>query len=227
MTEASAILLQTKLHRPRLASDLVLRPRLLELLNRGLEGRLTLVCAPAGFGKTTLVSSWIESITQSPSGVTSPLPAAWLSLDEYDSDLHLFLRYFIAALRTIFKDACAETEELLQAGQHIPLSVLSKTLSNELERLPEHFILVLDDYHSIQGDAVHDLLNQWMRHWPRPLHLVLIARKDPPLPLANLRARGKISEIRSRDLRFTDNETVRFLDRVLEKSLQDPGNRFA
>jgi LuxR family transcriptional regulator, maltose regulon positive regulatory protein len=222
MIEENNPLLQTKLHRPRLASDLVIRPRLLEMLNRGLEGRLTLVCAPAGFGKTTLVSSWIESISQSGNGVTSPYPAAWLSLDEYDSDLNLFLRYFIAALRTIFKDACPETDELLQARQQPPLTVLSKTLSNEIERLPEHFILVLDDYHLLQGDAVHNLLNQWVRHWPRPLHLVLIARKDPPLSLASLRARGKLSEIRSRDLRFTDNETVTFLDRVLEKSLRNP-----
>ena len=222
MPDQNSILLRTKLNRPRPTSDLVVRPRLLELLNRGLEGRLTLVCASAGFGKTTLVSSWIESISTTGNGMTSSLPAAWLSLDEYDSDLNLFLGYFIAALRTIFKDACTETDELLQARQQPPLNVLSRTLSNEIERLPERFILVLDDYHSIQGDAVHNLLNQWMRYWPRPLHLVLITRKDPPLPLASLRVRDIISEIRSHDLRFTDHETVTFLDRVLEKSLRDP-----
>ena len=118
------------------------------------------------------------------------LPSAWLSLDEDESDLNLFLRYFIAALRTIFTDACAKTLTLLQARQQPPQAVLYTTLCNDLEELPGEVILVLDDYQFIHGKAVHDLLVELARHWPKPLHLVLISRIDPPLPLASLRAKG-------------------------------------
>ena len=162
MTDVAIPLLHTKLHRPRPSSDLVVRPRLLELLDRGLDGQVTLVSAPAGFGKTTLVSSWIEGNMASP----SPSPAAWLSLDESDSDLTVFLIYFIAALRTISPGACDETLGLLQAPRQAPLKYLTTTLSNEIQRLPGRFILVLDDYHLIRGEAISNLLNELLHHWP-------------------------------------------------------------
>ena len=123
------------------------------------------------------------------------LPSAWLSLDEKDSDLNLFLRYFIAALRTVFSQACADTLALLQARQPAPQAVLYTTFSNELAALPGEAILVLDDYHAIRGEEVHGLLRELARHWPQPLHLVLISRIDPPIPLTGLRAKGMISEI--------------------------------
>ncbi len=193
MPDQNQILLQTKLHRPSITSGLIDRPRLLKQLNSNINRPLTLVLASAGFGKTTLVSAWLESMAAGQSAAAA-FPAAWLSLDENDSDLNLFIRYFIAALRTIFADACAETLMLLQARQPPPLALLYATFSNELEKLPGDSILVLDDYHTLHGVEVHDLLNQWARHWPKPLHLVLISRINPPLPLASLRARGEISE---------------------------------
>ncbi len=179
MIEHDTILLHTKLHRPRLPHDLVLRPRLVEWLDNGLDHPLTLVCAAAGFGKTTLVCSWLEQMEARNGETSRPVPAAWLSLDENDSDLTLFLRYFIAALRTLFEDACAETLALLQA-QQLPQSILFATFSNELEQLPGEAILVLDDYHTVHGKEVHDLLNHLVRHWPEKLHLVLLRASARP-----------------------------------------------
>ena len=214
MTDHYQILLQTKLHRPRLPHNSGRTSRLLEVLNHGIDHPLTLVCAPAGFGKTTLVSTWLERIAADQPAAAASLPAAWLSLDENDSDLNLFLRYFIAALRTIFKDACEKTLALLQARQQPPDAVLYATLSNELAQLPGEAILVLDDYHTIRGMEVHNLLIELARHWPRPLHLVLISRIDPPLPLTSLRAKGMLHEIRTQNLRFTSEETAAYLSQA-------------
>ncbi len=211
MPDQEQILLQTKLHRPRLPHGLIRRTRLMELLNHEIDRQLTLVCAPAGFGKSTLVSSWLEGMAADQDEKATSLPSAWLSLDENDSDLNLFLRYCIAAIRTIFKEACEETLALLQARQQPPDAVLYATLSNELAELPEDTILVLDDYHTIRGTGVHNLLIELARHWPRPLHLVLISRIEPPLPLPSLRAKGMLHEIRTQNLRFTPEETAAYL----------------
>ena len=211
MPNQDNILLQTKLHRPPITRDLVDRPRLFEQLNNGIDRPLTLVAASAGFGKTTLVSAWLEGMAAGQFASGSSFPAVWLSLDENDSDPYVFIRYFIAALRTIFSDACEQTRLLLQARQELPLSTLYATLGNEIEQLSESFILVLDDYHTIGDVKVHDLLAEWTRHWPKPLHLVLISRLNPPMPLASLRAKGQISEIRTLDLRFTPEEAGAYL----------------
>ena len=190
MPDQNQILLQTKLHRPRLPRELVVRSRLVEWLNRGVDHPITLVCGPAGYGKTTLICTWLDLMTADRGEGAVFLPSAWLSLEDDDSDLNLFLRYFIAALRTIFADACAETLALLQAGEPPPDAILRTTLLNELEELPGDVILVLDDYQFIRGKDVHSLLVEMARHWPKPLHLVLISRIDPPLPLTSLRAKG-------------------------------------
>jgi LuxR family transcriptional regulator, maltose regulon positive regulatory protein len=211
MSDQSQILLQTKLHRPRLPHNLIVRSRLKEEFNQVIDHQLTLICAPAGFGKTTLVCTWLEQMKPGTAVGTAVKPAAWLSLDENDSDLHLFLRYFIAALRTIFKEACAETLALLQAQRQPLQAVINAIFINELEELPGEFILVLDDYHTIRGTRVHNLLVELARHWPRPLHLVLISRIEPPLPLASLRAKGMLHEIRTQNLRFTPEETAAYL----------------
>ncbi len=142
------------------------------------------------------------------------MPSAWLSLDENDSDLNIFLHYFIAALRTIFPNACEETLMLVQAREQAPKGVLHATFSNEIELLPESFVFVLDDYHSIHGEEVHNLLSELVRHWPKPLRLVLISRISPPLPLDSLRGKGLISEIRTRELRFTREETSAYLSKT-------------
>ncbi len=211
MSDQSQILLQTKLHRPRLPHNLVVRSRLMEEFNRVIDHQLTLVCAPAGFGKTTLVCTWLEQIDKDKAVGVAVKPATWLSLDENDSDLHLFLRYFITTLRRVSKEACEETLALLRAQQQPPDAVLYATLSNELAELPEDTILVLDDYHTIRGTRVHNLLIELAHHWPRPLHLVLISRIEPPLPLPSLRAKGMLHEIRTHNLRFTPEETAAYL----------------
>ena len=211
MPHQDKILLQTKLTQPSITRSLIDRPRLFAQLNRSIDHPLTLVCAPAGYGKTTLVCSWLAHMAAGRGNGEASIPSAWLSLDQEESDLNLFLRYFIAALRTIFADGCDETLMLLQAAQSPPEAVLHTVFCNDLEKLPGEAILVLDDYHFIRGKAVHNLLGELARHWPKPLHLVLISRIEPPLPLTSLRAKGRISEIRIQDLRFTPGETAAYL----------------
>ncbi len=210
---ASLNLITTKLNRPAIGTGLVRRARLLDLLDRARYVPLTLVSAPAGSGKTTLLADWLS---------TCPCPSAWVSLDEDDSTLPAFLAYFIAAIRTIMPDACQQTWGILQASEPPPAHVLIGLLINEIEGLHDqailgaekHFVLVLDDYHLITGQAINELLIALLRHPPQAMHLVLATRSDPALPLANLRARGQLLEIRRYDLRFTEEETERFLNQT-------------
>ena len=159
--------------------------------------------------------------------MTPPLPAAWISLDERDSDLGLFLRYFTAGLRTMFPDACADTVSLLHATRQPPFDLLCATLINELVALPQDFVLVLDDYHLITGAAVPDLLGEFERHWPQPMHLVLLSRHTPDLSLASLRAKGHLTEIRVRDLRFTSGRSCRIPGTVAADTPQPARHRTA
>jgi len=149
-------LLQTKLQRPRVPRQFVPRQRLFARLDQGSQAPLTLVCANAGYGKTTLVSSWIEGLTMSRGGVTPPLPAAWISLDERDSDLGLFLRYFIAGLRTMFAGACPPQPACFRRRSRRRLVCSAHTHQRNCSPSQE-FILVLDDYHLVTGTAVPDL----------------------------------------------------------------------
>ncbi|MEA3334733.1 MAG: LuxR C-terminal-related transcriptional regulator [Chloroflexota bacterium] len=199
-------LIYTKLNRPRVVSDLVERPRLVGKMNKGLERKLTVVAAPAGYGKSTLVAEWLE---------TCERPGAWLSLDENDSDLVVYLNYFIAAVQSVFPDAGRETSALLQSPELPPLPVLTGTLINELDHIEQPFILALDDYHLIHDLAVQDLMDELLRHPPRTLHLVLISRLNPPLNLRRLRARGQMVEVRVQDLRFTKAETSAFVQTTM------------
>lgn len=237
MLDHLSALLFTKLNRPPTPGDWVDRPRLIEQLDRSLrQGPLTLVCASAGFGKTTLISSWLAKNEQhstlgavydkangadiaDAARLVARFPCAWLSLDEGDSDLVVFLRYFVAAIQTIFPDSCADTQTLLRSPNPPDQTPLLVMLGNELQRLPGRAVLVLDDYYTIRGQAVHDFLSELLRHWPHLLHLVLISRSNPPWPLASLRAKGQVVEIRTRDLRFTQEETAAFLEQALAKPL--------
>ena len=205
-------LLCTKLHQPPVTVDLVPRPELLAWLDRYRSQPFTLYTAPAGYGKTTLVSSWIEM---------SSRPTAWLSLDEQDNDLALFLPYVIAAIRTRFPDACQPTLALLKASSLPPLSVLVRRLSSDLDGLAQDVTLVLDDYHVIHEMAIHNLLSELLRHPPRTLHLVVVTRRDPPFALATLRARAQMTEIRQQDLRFTVGETAAFLKQMTGSEVAD------
>lgn len=222
MPHESSTLITTKLHRPLVTGDHVERPRLLQQLQRGLSQPLTLVCAGAGFGKTTLVSDWLSSLKVG--GATEPgaAPTAWLSLDAQDSDLGRFAVYFVAALRTMFPDACSATLELLHTRAEPPLELLAATLINEIAQLPDRFVLVFDDFGALSGEAVPELLNRLLQHWPPTMHLVLISRYSPTLALARLRANGQITEIRSRDLRFTAEETAAYLNLALPAPLSQP-----
>jgi len=206
--ESGAIpLIRTKLYRPQVTSDLVERPRLTEMLYAGLNRRLTLVSAPAGYGKTTVVSAWSE---------TCGCPTVWLSLDEYDNDLALFLTYFTAAIQTIYPDACQNIRALLQTAELPSVRLLAANLINELESIQERFIVVLDDYHVIREPSIHDFLDELLRHPPRSLHLTITTRIDPSLDLINLRARGQLREIRVYDLRFTASETAALFEHLYD-----------
>jgi len=201
-TQKAPTLLRTTLHRPRLADDVIARPHLLDRLNEGFQRRATLVSAPAGFGKTTLLGQWLDQ---------APYQAAWLSLDGGDNHLVVFLDYFIAAIQTLFPGACPTTHSLLAAPETPPPDYLTTTLINELADLPETFLLVLDDYHLIDHPDVHQLVYALMRQHPLPMHLVIASRQDPPYSLARLRATQKITEIRMDDMRFTPDETQSYL----------------
>ena len=215
-------LLQTKLQRPRVPRQYLPRPRLIERLDQGAQGALTLVCAAAGYGKTTLVSSWVETLLTMKNSKPAP-PVAWLTLDERDSDLGLFLRYCISALRVIFPDACPATSGLLRATRKPPFDLLCAAIINELACLPSDFVLVLDDHHLIRGTAIPDFFSELERHWPQPMHLVLISRHVPALSLASMRAKGQLTEIRARDLRFTPDEAAEYLRKGVRRPLSRPG----
>ncbi len=199
-------IIKTKLFRPRLSPNLVPRPHLIERLNQGLECELSLVAAPAGYGKTTLVASWLQE---------SGLPAAWLSLDKKDDDLIVLLRYMLAAIRCLFPDACPDIAQSLQAEQQPPLDYLAAELINDISNITEPFILVLDDYHLIHDEAARTLLAELIDKQPPNLHLVLLTRTDPLLPLARLRASGGMIEIRTPDLRLQNVEAEMFLHQTM------------
>ncbi len=213
MSDATDIqILRTKLHRPPVPEDHVHRSRLLERLEKGRQRPLTLVSASAGYGKSTLVSCWLE---------TSDCPGAWVSLDENENDLRLFLAYFLAAINQLFPAACKKTRSLLNATHQMPLQDLVITLVNELDRIEQPFILVLDDYYFIQEESVHNVLIELLNHPPEHMHLVVITRYDPPLPLIRYRAKGQMNEITTRDLNFSEAETNTFLQNVLAISVDD------
>src|SRR5205823_3606689 len=203
-------LLRTKLYRPRTSSDVIPRARLIEPLNAGLGGNVTLVCAPAGFGKTTLLTSWLETIDH---------PSAWLSLDDNDNELAAFVHALTAALQSVFPDACQASASLLRVPQFPPVDRVATLLINDLADVPGDVVLVLDDYQSIHHGQVHRLLELLIGHLPSQIHLVLATRSDPLLPLARWRAQGRLSELRRADLRFTLQETQAFLSRVVGKEL--------
>ena len=212
-------LLKTKLYVPRPRADLVPRPRLYARLDAGLRGRLTVVAAPAGFGKSTLLANWIHQRTQqsSPPRVEhAQRPAfAWLSLDRGDTDPILVLRYLIAALQTISPDVGRGALQLLEAGPSAsPMAVLP-LLINDLDQLPEPSILILDDYHVIDTPAVHAALQFLLDHLPPQLRLVIASRTDPDLPLARWRVRRELTELRAADLRFTADEAATFVRDVM------------
>lgn len=200
-------LLTTKLYIPPARPGLVARPRLIERLRSALSCTLTLISAPAGFGKTTLVSEWIRQNDPS-------IPTAWLSLDEGDNDPVRFWDYFIAALKTLHPATGERSLALLHSTPPPPIESVLTTLSNDLTAISEDFAFVLDDYHFIKSEAIHTGIAFLLDHLPPRMHLVIATREDPPLPLSHLRGRGSMLEIGADDLRFTPEEAGGLLQQL-------------
>ncbi len=210
----SAPILSTKLYIPSPRANLVLRPNLIERLNAGARGPLTVVSAPAGYGKTTLLSEWHAKIGRE-------FPIAWLSLDVDDNDDNRFLMYLTAALGTIKTGVVNNTNLLFKAPQLPPSEVILTTLINELNVVPYDLALVLDDYHTISNRTIHDVISFLLEHQPMRMHLIILTRSDPPLPLARLRARNQLVEIRAADLEFNSHEAATFLSEVMGLKLSE------
>jgi len=211
-TAAPDALLATKLHIPRTRPGFVARPRLVDRLAPAQAGELTLVCAPAGFGKTALLADWARR---------DPRPVAWLSLDDADNDPARFWRHLAAALETVCPGVADRVAALLQGLQPTSFEAVVTTLVNELAGVTGEVVLLLDDYHLIQAPQVHQSMELLLAHLPSQLRLVLASRADPPLPLARLRARGQLAELRERDLRFSPEETAELLRTAVGSELPE------
>ncbi len=204
-------ILATKLYVPPSRPTLVRRPSLIGRLNEGLQSRLILVSAPAGFGKTVIVSEWVAGCTR----LEPEVRPAWLSLDEGDSDPARFLSYLVAALRMAVPDVGQGVLDMLQSPQPPPTESMLTALLNEITALPHDVVLVLDDYHVVDSESVDQALAFLLEHLPPQMHLIIATREDPHLPLARLRARGQLTELRAVDLRFSPTEAAEFLNRVM------------
>lgn len=199
-------LIRTKLSLPFIRPDLVSRPRLQARIMQGLSGPLTLITAPAGFGKTTLVASFVSGCG---------MPVAWLSLDKDDNQAARFLSYLLAALQEADRTIGNEAAQLLASRRQAPPEAVLASLINDLNATGREIALVLDDYQFISNQAVHSSVAFLLEHCPRAFHLVVASRSDPPLPLARLRVRGQTVELRAADLRFTKSEAAQFLNDVM------------
>jgi len=203
-------LIATKLNMPRLRPGAVVRPRLKERLDEGLHRKLSLISGSAGYGKTTLVSEWLYNCD---------LRVTWLSLDEGDNDINRFLAYLIAALRSIAEHQKWCVSDVLQSPQTPPISSIISVLINDLTRLAEPFILVLDDYHVIHSKAVQDAVSLLLEHMPPNMHMVILSREEPNLHLTRLRVRNEVTDLGVMDLRFNNEEIAMFLNHTMNLGL--------
>ena len=195
-------LLETKFYLPPWSADRVSRPRLIDRIH--LQRKLTLVSAPAGFGKTTLLAEWVAAVPTR--------PVAWVSLDQSDNDPAVFWSYLITALQNIQPGLGERSLALLQSPQPPPIESVLMTLLNKLTAVEGEFVLILDDYHAIATPAIHDGIGFLLSHLPPQVHLIISSRADPPLSLARLRSHGELTELRVSDLRFTPDEATAFLN---------------
>jgi LuxR family maltose regulon positive regulatory protein len=209
-------LLQTKLHIPMTRRSLVPRPHLLARLNAGLDGRLTLVSAPAGFGKTTLIVHWSKQLAES-----GAWRFAWFSLDENDNDLDRFFTYVVTALQEIDSHIGQSAMELLRSPQAANIQVVLTDLLNTLAQSTQPIVITLDNYHLITNPAIHERITFLLENAPPHFHLILVSRADPPFSLARLRARHEMTEIRQADLRFSQSETTEFLNQLMALDLPE------
>ena len=208
--ESASPFIRTKLYRPRLGQDLITRPHLVQRLHKGAERKLTLISAPAGYGKTVLASTWADECA---------CPVAWLSLDENDNELGRFLNYFINAVQTISDDFFAQTKELVK-GQQLPsLDIIATRLVNEAAEFSQPILIILDDFHVISNQRLHQLISLLIQYLPANLHLVILTRQDPPLDIVSLRVKGQVNEIRLNDLRFSKEEVEQYLRSKLGENI--------
>src|SRR5215211_4412942 len=214
MIGASDTLVSTKLRPSQVRPNLVARPRLIAKLEPEAGRKLTLISAPAGFGKTTLLGEWVASRSEVRS-------IAWASLDDGDNDPARFLSYLVAALRTIEDGFGEGILSSLRAPGSPPVEALTAALINELADIPANLAIVLDDYHLIDSEAVHGIVSFLLERLPSNVHLVISSRIDPPLPLARLRARGQTAEINAADLSFAREEAVAFLKDTMRLNLSE------
>ena len=204
-------ILRTKLFIAQTSATLVTRPRLLDKLTAGLDKRLTLIAAPAGFGKTTVVANWLTTLTD--------VDVSWVSLDETDNTLRQFFVYVVAALQQNDSSVGTALLRQVESGGDLSGEQVMMQLINELSAEPQQRLLVLDDYHALHNARIHEAVTFLLAHMPPQLHLVLTTRTDPPLPLARLRARGQMTELRSADLTFTLPEATAFLNEQMQLDL--------
>jgi len=202
--------LTTKLYLQPARQTLVDRPVLLDQLRNGLRGKLTLVSAPAGFGKTSLVAAWQKDCET---------PLAWVSLDEEDNEPLRFLDYLIGALQMVDTDLGDESAELLSRSSTPPIKVVLTSILNEINAYDKEFVLAFDDYHVIHEPGIHDALSYLIERLAPHAHALIATRSDPPFPLGRLRARGELKELRASDLRFDNTEAAAFLNEVMSLDL--------
>ncbi len=210
-------LLKTKLHIPHRRPDMVPRSLLIKQLNERIQRKLTLITAPAGYGKTNLASEWTHSLQ---SEDTANNRITWLSLEEADSEPIRFLSYVIAALQQVAPEIGVGALSLFEMAQSPPINTVLNELINDIAGLDYHIMLVLDDYHVISHPEIHEALRYLVEHQPHQMHLVITSREDPPLPLPRLRARGEMAEIRMHDLRFSLDETTQFFSHSMKLDLE-------
>jgi len=210
----AAPLIATKLHVPTPRLGLVTRPKLLDCLNEGLKRKLILISASSGYGKTTLMAEWLLERGKD-------FPKAWVSLDEGDNDPIRFLTYLIAALQSVRDGLGQDTGIMMQVAQNPSNESILSVLINELSTVSQDFSLVLEDYHVIEVREIHQMMDFLLEHLPPQLHLVILTRSDPPFPLARLRARGELSEIRAKDLRFSYEDAAKFLQNMVGLQLSE------
>jgi LuxR family maltose regulon positive regulatory protein len=203
-------LLATKFHIPAIRPEMVQRPRLLQKLSTGLDRRITLISAPAGFGKTTLLSAYLSQLKH---------PAAWLSLDEGDNDPAQFWSYLITACQGFMEEIGKSALELFDTQQSLTDEVVPTMLINDLSEFDKNATLVLDDYHAILTPSIHNGLQFLLEHLPHQMHIILSTRADPPWLLGRFRASNQLLEIRAQDLRFTVEEAEDFLNRMMGLNL--------
>ncbi len=206
----SETVLATKLFPPSPTKDIVQRPRLMKILDQGSHRKLTLVSAPAGFGKSTLVGDWI---------VGTERKVAWVSLEPSDSNIKSFLKYFVSGIQNVTKDIGESALALLQGAQPVQSETVLEPLFNEISQVPYEFSIVFDDYHSLDSNPVDEALNYIVEHMPPQMHLVVVTREDPSIPLPRFRARQELIEIRENDLRFQKKEIKGFLNNLMHLNL--------